>query len=140
MNYCRKTGMQAEWRDNDRLRTRAIRQVVATHPQTGDTVWFNHAHMFHVSNLSAAVRDALLSEFKEDELPRNAFYGDGSAIESSVLDEIRETYNSTAVAFPWQRGDILMVDNFLVSHGREPFVGPRKILVALAELYANPEV
>lgn len=140
MNYCRKTGMQAEWRDNDRLRTRAIRQVIATHPQTGDTVWFNHAHMFHVSNLSAAVRDALLAEFKEDELPRNAFYGDGSAIESSVLDEIRETYNATAIAFPWQRGDVLMVDNFLVSHGRAPFVGPRKILVALADLYANPEV
>lgn len=140
MNYCRQTGMQAEWRDNDRLRTRAIRQVVATHPQTGDTVWFNHAHMFHVSNLSAAVREALLSEFKEDELPRNAFYGDGSAIESSVLDEIRETYNATAIAFPWQKGDVLMVDNFLVSHGREPFTGPRKILVALAELYANPEV
>jgi alpha-ketoglutarate-dependent taurine dioxygenase len=140
MNYCRKTGMQAEWRDNDRFRTRAVRQVIATHPQTGDTVWFNHAHMFHVSNLSSAVRDALLAEFKEDELPRNAFYGDGSAIESSVLDEIRETYNAAAIAFPWQTGDVLMVDNFLVSHGREPFVGARKVLVALADLYANPEV
>jgi hypothetical protein len=96
--------------------------------------------MFHVSNLSAPVREALLAEFKDDELPRNAFYGDGSAIESSVLDEIRETYKATAIAFPWQRGDILMVDNFLVSHGREPFAGPRKVLVALAELYANPEV
>ncbi|MFY9555691.1 MAG: TauD/TfdA family dioxygenase [Blastocatellia bacterium] len=140
MRYCRKTGMQAEWRDNDRLRTRAVRQVVATHPQTGDTVWFNHAHMFHVSNLAPPVREALLAEFKDDELPRNAFYGDGSAIESSVLDEIRETYKGAAISFPWQKGDILMVDNFLASHGREPFVGPRKILVALAELYANPEV
>jgi alpha-ketoglutarate-dependent taurine dioxygenase len=39
------------------------------------------------------------------------------------------------VAFPWQKGDILMVDNMLAAHGREPFTGPRKIMVAMAELF-----
>jgi hypothetical protein len=81
-----------------------------------------------------------LSEFKEDELPRNAFYGDGSTIESAVLDEIRDIYNRTAISFPWQKGDILMLDNFLVSHGREPYAGPRKILVAMADLFTNPDI
>jgi alpha-ketoglutarate-dependent taurine dioxygenase len=41
------------------------------------------------------------------------------------------------VIFPWRQDDILMLDNFLVSHGREPFVGPRRILVAMAELYTS---
>jgi len=127
--------MEVEWRDGDRLRTRAIRQVVVAHPRTGETVWFNHAHMFHLSNLEPAVREALLSEFREDELPRNAFYGDGSAIETSILDEIRELYRQTAISFPWRQGDILMLDNFLASHGREPYLGPRKILVAMADLF-----
>jgi alpha-ketoglutarate-dependent taurine dioxygenase len=125
--------------DNNRLRTRQVRQAVATHPATGETVWFNHAHMFHVSNMEAHVREALLAEFRDDELPRNAFYGDGSPIETSVLDEIRAVYNRTATGFDWRKGDILMLDNFLASHGREPFAGPRKILVALAELYTNPD-
>ena len=31
-------------------------------------------------------------------------------------------------------------DNFLASHGREPFQGPRRILVAMAELYTNEEL
>jgi alpha-ketoglutarate-dependent taurine dioxygenase len=133
--YCREARMEVEWREGDRLRTRAIRQVVVAHPRTGETVWFNHAHMFHLSNLEPAVREALLSEFREDELPRNAFYGDGSAIETSILDEIRELYRQTAISFPWQQGDVLMLDNFLASHGREPYLGPRKILVAMADLF-----
>lgn len=135
--YCRRARTEFEWVGGDRLRTRQVRQAVATHPRTGETIWFNHAHMFHVSNLEPGVRESLLAEFAEDELPRNAFYGDGSPIEASVLDEIRALYSGSAVAFDWQRGDILMVDNFLASHGREPFTAPRRILVAMAELYTN---
>jgi len=132
--YCRRANTQFEWRERDRLRTRQVGQITVRHPKTGETVWFNHAHLFHLSNLAAEVRDALLSEFKDDEVPRNAFYGDGSPIESSILDEIRAVYERSAVTFPWRQGDILMLDNFLTSHGREPFVGPRQILVVMAEL------
>ncbi|HEX7183127.1 MAG TPA: TauD/TfdA family dioxygenase [Thermoanaerobaculia bacterium] len=138
--YCREARMEVEWRDRDRLRTRAIRQVLATHPKTGDVLWFNHAHLFHMSNLEPAVRQALLSEFEPDELPRNAFYGDGTPIEDEVLEQIRQTYSDAAVRFPWRKGDIMLVDNFLASHGRDPFKGPRRILVAMAELYTNPEL
>lgn len=136
--YCRQAGMRAEWRDGDRLRTRTVRQVMVEHPRTGETIWFNHAHMFHHSNLQPEVREALLSQFREDELPRNAFYGDGSPIESSVLEEIRQTYLDASIAFPWQPGDVLVLDNFLAAHGREPFAGPRRILVGMAELYTHP--
>jgi alpha-ketoglutarate-dependent taurine dioxygenase len=137
--YCRKARMTWEWKDQDRLRTRTVRPATVTHPKTGETIWFNHAHMFHISNVQPAVREALLAEFREDELPRNAFYGDGTPIESSVLDEIRGVYEEVALRFDWQQGDILLLDNFLCSHGREPFVGPRKILVAMAELYTSEE-
>lgn len=137
--YCRKARVHFEWVGRDRLRTRAVRQAIAVHPKTGDVVWFNHSHMFHVSNLDTAVREALLSEFNQEDLPRNAFYGDGSPIENSVLDEVRSIYKQSAVSFSWQRGDILMLDNFLASHGREPYLGPRRILVAMAELFTNTE-
>ncbi len=134
--YCRKAHMHFEWRSGDRLRTRQVRPPVVTHPRTNETVWFNHAHMFHSSSLEAAVRASLLEEFRDDELPRNAFYGDGTPIPDEVLEEIRQIYRQAAVSFPWQKGDILMLDNFLASHGREPFIGPRSILVAMAELFS----
>ncbi|HEX8559631.1 MAG TPA: TauD/TfdA family dioxygenase [Pyrinomonadaceae bacterium] len=138
--YCRKSRTAFEWREGNRLRTRYVRQAVATHPVTGETVWFNHAHMFHVSSLPPEVQRSLLEVFTEDELPRNVFYGDGAPIERSCLEEIRETYRRAALSFPWEKGDVLLVDNFLASHGREPYVGPRKVLVALADLYTNEQV
>jgi hypothetical protein len=93
--------------------------------------------MFHISNVEPKLRESLLSELTEEFLPRNAYYGDGTPIASSVLDEIRQTYNDAAVSIPWRKGDVIMLDNMLASHGRQPFVGPRKILVALAELHTG---
>lgn len=136
--YCRSSGAEFTWLDDDRLRTRQVRQAVVAHPKSNATVWFNHAHLFHHSSLPPNVAQALLSTYREDELPRNVFYGDGSPIESGVLDAIREIYEREAVRFDWQQGDVLLLDNFSVSHGRETFTAPREILVAMAEMFTHP--
>ena len=135
-DYCKKHDIAFEWREGGVLRTKAIAQAVARHPETGDTAWFNQAHLFHVSSVDPAIRKILMTKFKEDGLPRNSYYGDGTPIEDAVLDEIRAAYVKAEVAFPWQPGDVLMIDNMLVSHGRRPFKGPRKTLVAMAEAYS----
>jgi alpha-ketoglutarate-dependent taurine dioxygenase len=135
--YCRRAGMDFEWRGAGRLRTRQVCQATATHPLTGERVWFNQAHLFHVSSLEHAVRESLLALASEEELPRNAFYGDGTPIEAAALAEIREVYRREAVVFPWQAGDVLMLDNMLAAHGRNPFGGPRKVLVGMAESFGR---
>jgi alpha-ketoglutarate-dependent taurine dioxygenase len=133
--FCRGEGLEFEWKNRNRLRTRQICQAIASHPQTGELVWFNQAHLFHVSSLAPDIREYLLTEVKEAELPRHAHYGDGTPIEASSLAEIRVAYQKETVTFAWQEGDILLVDNMLTAHGREPFVGPREILVGMAEPY-----
>jgi alpha-ketoglutarate-dependent taurine dioxygenase len=138
--YCRSAGIGFEWKNSDHLRTSQVCRAVASHPQTGEMVWFNQAHLFHVSSLPAEARETLLSTCQEEDLPRNAYYGDGSPIELAVLDEIRAIYQQEAVLFPWQEGDILMLDNMLIAHGRSSFVGPRKILVSMAEACSNKDM
>lgn len=130
--HCRRHGIRAEWKDGNRLRISAVRAAVAAHPQTGEPVWFNHATFFHVTTLEPSVRDALLADYDGAELPTNTFYGDGSPIEPEVLDELREAYRQETVAFPWEAGDVLLLDNMLVAHGRAPYVGPRRVLVGMA--------
>ncbi len=130
--YCREAGITLEWKE-DGLRTSQVRPVVANHPATGEAVWFNHATFFHVSTLEPTVHLELLAQYREEELPAQTYYGDGSAIEPLVLAQLRDAYLQETTMFQWQRGDILMLDNMLVAHGREPFVGPRKIVVGMAE-------
>jgi alpha-ketoglutarate-dependent taurine dioxygenase len=136
--YCRRAGIEAEWKGDDRLRTRQVRPAVLSHPRTGEALWFNQAHAFHVSGLEPAVRRSLQSLFADDEMPNNAFFGDGSPIADAAVEEINRAYRRAEVAFPWREGDLLLVENMLAAHGRRPFEGPRKILVAMAEPTGRP--
>lgn len=138
--YCRSNGIEVEWKEKDRLRTRQLCQSVAVHPVTGEMVWFNQAHLFHISSLPNAVRESFLEEFSEEDLPRNAYHADGSPIDVSMLDSIRHAYEEEAVRFAWQEGDILLLDNMMTAHGRAPFAGERKVLVGMSELFTNQAI
>lgn len=133
--YCRKNGIAWEWKEDGELRTRQVCQAVAEHPHTKEMVWFNQAHLFHISSLEPHIRETLLDVADEEDLPRNVYYGNGTCIEDSVLDEIRGVMDVAKVSFPWEKGDILMLDNMLVAHARSPFKGARKVVVAMAEEY-----
>ncbi|HEY9404502.1 MAG TPA: TauD/TfdA family dioxygenase [Pyrinomonadaceae bacterium] len=137
--YCRREGIETMWLDGDRLRTRQVRPVGISHQRTGEWTWFNHATFFHVSTLAPSIREALLSEFTEEELPNNSYYGDGTAIEPDVLEELREAYRQAAVSFPWQAGSVILLDNILTAHARNPFTGPRKILFAMADPFTRTD-
>jgi alpha-ketoglutarate-dependent taurine dioxygenase len=136
-SYCRRTSIELEWKDGNRLRTRQVRPAMAKHPKTGEIVWFNHIAFWHISSLEPKLREMFLAEFKEEDLPYNTYYGDGSPIEPSVIEEILEAYYQETVMFSWQQGDLLMLDNMLVAHGRNPFSGSRKILVAMGNPFTN---
>ncbi|ORT57427.1 TauD/TfdA family dioxygenase [Streptomyces sp. CB03238] len=138
--YCRASHTEFTWVGRDGLRTRAVRQALTRHPRTGETVWFNHAHMWHISTLPDEVAEYLLAAYGPEGVPRNAFYGDGTPIEDEAVELIGNLYQEAAVSLPWQRGDVLIVDNFLATHAREPFHGDRRILVAMSDLHVNRDL
>ncbi len=129
--YCQLNQIDFEWLDEDTLRTRQVCQASLIHPDTKDFLWFNQAHLFHESANELAVREYLSANFKADEMPRNTFFGDGSPISEDKLNHIREAYKKAEIAFPWKKGDLLILDNLRYSHGRRPFDGARKIIVAM---------
>jgi alpha-ketoglutarate-dependent taurine dioxygenase len=137
---CRQQGFTCEWGGDDNLRVKQHCRAVLRHPVTGEPTFFNQVQLHHVHCLDSDVRGSLLSIFKREDLPRHVYYGDGSEIEDSVMDHVGEVYERNAVRFTWREGDMVTLDNMLTAHGRDPFVGPRKIVVALGDLIEGAEV
>jgi alpha-ketoglutarate-dependent taurine dioxygenase len=128
---CAASGLRYEWLEGDRLRTTCVRPAAVEHAGSGRMSWFNQAQHWHTACLDEQTRAALQELLSEDEMPRSCFYGDGSAIEDSVMTEILDVYRSLESVFPWQQGDVLTVDNVAVAHARNPFTGNRKLFVAM---------
>ncbi|WP_238009488.1 TauD/TfdA family dioxygenase [Dactylosporangium sp. AC04546] len=138
---CAAGDIAAQWSaDGDGLRTTAVRDAVHRHPADGSPVWFNHIVIFHDSSLPGEVREALLELYGPGGLPNNSFYGDGGTIPDDVVAHLRQCYRTASTRFDYQRDDLLLVDNMSVAHGREPFTGPRRIAVAMAEPSDAPRV
>jgi alpha-ketoglutarate-dependent taurine dioxygenase len=113
------------------LRTRHRRPATQREPHTGEQVWFNQANLFHVSSLDAEVRETLLDLCGEADLPRNAYLADGAPIGEHDLAQIARAYDQASLAMSWAPGDIMIINNMLMSHGRAPYTGHRRILVAM---------
>lgn len=139
--YCRENAITWEWKDGgERLRTWQVRPAIAEHPVTGEKVWFNHIAFWHDSSLAPDVREFMRAEFAPEDMPYQTFFGDGSTIEDEVAAELRDAYLQERVVFDWYRGDLLMMDNMLAAHGRMPYRGERRTLVAMADAYRRPDM
>jgi alpha-ketoglutarate-dependent taurine dioxygenase len=133
--YCREMLIDYEWKADGGLRLENTFDSVIKHPRTGEEVWFNQAPQFHPSDYPSHIYQTLADSYrgKETELPQTSFFGDDSPIDIQALKHIRETMFSEATVFPWRQGDVVMLDNVLVCHGRMPFSGQRKILLAMSD-------
>ncbi|MEU5695259.1 TauD/TfdA family dioxygenase [Actinosynnema sp. NPDC020468] len=131
--YCAENLIAHEWQDDGHLRTSQLRPGVITHPVTGEEVWFNHLAFWNEWALDEEIRDTLVDEFGQDDLPFNTSFGDGEAVTKDELETIQAAYAAATVRRSWQPGDLMLVDNILNTHGRDSFRGDRRIVVAMGE-------
>lgn len=132
---CRTNGMEYEWFDEYTLQVRERAPAVISHPLTGEKSFFNQIQLHHVSCLEPQVRQDLMTMVGIKGMPRNVYYGDGTPIDDAIVQTVIDTYEALALRFQWQAGDVIMLDNMMISHARDPFSGPRKIAVAMADLH-----
>jgi alpha-ketoglutarate-dependent taurine dioxygenase len=151
---CRDNGFEWRWRDGGALQLTNTQPAFARHPATGATVWFNHSQVFHLSAANGELRrvgrrpgqwrSALLARAVDvvtavkarltdpESLPMHCTYGDGRPIPDADMEAVRDAIWANLVAYPWERGDVVAIDNRRVAHGRLPYRGDRRIAVAWA--------
>ena len=137
-HYLSDAGMEFEWTAYG-LRTRAYHDAILVHPVTGEKCWHNQADQWHRGFDSVKVSFGAKDDPRfrpetsgEESLGNHVVFGDGSEIDVADLQCIRDVSRQCEVLFPWQAGDVMVIDNILAMHGRKPFTGDRRVLVAMA--------
>ncbi|HET6334478.1 MAG TPA: TauD/TfdA family dioxygenase, partial [Polyangiales bacterium] len=131
---CREHDFQFDWHDDNWIRISQTRPAAITHPETNEWVWFSQAHLYDFSpRLLGLWRYVGAKAFYARRHTRmhEIFHADGSKVERADLYHIMDTLDANTVAFPWQKGDVLVLDNVLTMHGRATFNGPRRILAGM---------
>jgi alpha-ketoglutarate-dependent taurine dioxygenase len=132
-SYCRANAIRLAWQANGRLRTWQRRSAVVRDPLTGQRCWFNQVAFLNQWTMDPEVREYLVDVYGEDGLPFDTRFGNGDPITADIVRTINEVYEANTTREPWQAGDLLLVDNVRTAHAREPFEGPREVVVAMAD-------
>ena len=132
-SYCRANAIAFEWQPDRGLRTRQRRSAVLRHPVTGQRCWFNQIAFLNERTIDPEVREYLVDVYGADGLPFTTHFGNGDPVGADVVQLLNEVYEASTAREPWQAGDLLLVDNVRTAHSREPFQGPREVLVAMAD-------
>ena len=115
----RELGYSWEWLDDGCLRaTTPVLPAVRTLPD-GRKSFFNQ--------LIAAAH----WQDERNDSSKAITFGDGTPLDRNAVATAVELGDQFAFDVPWQKGDVALVDNFVVMHGRRPFVGTRKVLASL---------
>lgn len=121
------------WAEDGSLHVDLLGPGLRTHTETGALTWGNQAVNWHTSSLSPGMAKMMQRIYKtEDKFPKHAVFADGSPIPDADIRHVLEKLADSEITFDWQNGDVLLCDNQRVAHGRKPFSGERRILVALA--------
>lgn len=131
--YCAEALIGCGWQPDGALRTAQVRPGVITHPRTGEQAWFNHLLFWNSWALDEEIREAMLDEFGAEGLPFQTSFGDGAMPTDAELAAIQSAYDGATVRQSWEPGDVMLVDNILAAHGRDPFRGERRIVVAMGD-------
>lgn len=131
--FLAEAGATWEWKADGTLRVSSVRPSTITHPVTGTEVWFNQSDQWHPgAALGDETAAALAQIMPEEDLPQSVSFADGSPIPADWAIQVRDRGLENAVDVPWRQGDLMVIDNILVGHGRRPFTGQRRVLVAMS--------
>jgi hypothetical protein len=149
---CKRDDITTIWQENGALRLVNKMPSFSTHPVTNKQIWCNHSQTFHPSQAFGEYKriasstgklwqwfltfvllllQLLKNTFtKPEDQGMNTLYGDKTPISWSDMEAVRNAIWKNIVVYPWKKGDVIMIDNRRISHGRLPYTGPRSVIVA----------
>ena len=136
---CSEKGMTPIWHEDGSLTTRTVLSNFKTHPVTGEkiihTVAFGNTDDYNkIAGADDAAAKAFTEYIESQKIKSGSHLSDGSVMPKAERDLIMSTYERHEISWPWQAGDIMLLDNLLAGHGRYAYSGgQREVVVGLLE-------
>lgn len=124
---CAAKGLTPIWNDNGSLTLLTPLDPFVPHPVTGQAMYRSVIHVRPQSQSDELTRQIRATQ----KHPTGATLGHGEALSAQELQAIDAACAARTVHWPWQAGDVMLVDNLQVWHGRNPYEGERETQVAL---------
>lgn len=146
--FLREQGTDFEWHADGSLTTEVSLPAVVRHAPTGTqclSVTMNDQYSLRHNfervasrldpDVAAGVREMLTRQLSEKAVYMQTLTGDGEPLSAELCDAISRAAWDSSLLFGWRRGDLLLVDNIRMAHGRLNVKPPRRIVAALGNLY-----
>lgn len=131
---CSENEFALKWNKNGWVQISQVRPATMAHPKTHEMVWFNQAHLFDFNPKLLGwwryLGAKIVYSPKHMRL-HEVHFSDNTKIPRSDFYHIYQVLDDNTIAFPWQKGDVLVLDNILAMHGRATFTGKRRVLAAM---------
>ena len=123
--YGRGKNTTWQWTDTSLILKHRL-PALRTHPDTKFPAFF--------TGIAAYYKIVMANRASGKAFPRQQF-GDGTPIPEKYLERLVEITEDIRVLHKWQQGDLLVYDNLLTQHGREPWEGKQEDRVVMASFF-----
>ncbi len=130
---CEQRGLRPVWNEDGSLTVFTSLNPLVVHPQTGRKLYRSLLHVFLPNRSAAPGQDEAMFKAVRDSQKHQSgvVLGNGEPLPEADTKLIRDLVDDVTYAWPWRDGDIMILDNLQVWHGRNPYEGPRDVQVAL---------
>lgn len=131
---CADRGLETLWNENGSLTLFNRTEPFVVHPKTGNRLYRSVLHAFIADKRPDGADNAAYDAVRRTQkYPSGTALGDGQVLTSEEIGAFEAVIDKFTYFWPWQDGDVMLLDNLQVWHGRNPYEGARDVQVALLD-------
>jgi len=129
---CASMGIEPYWNEDGSLTVVTVTPGYNRHTKTGELIYHSNIHTHARANADFGTDNPIWDEARKHQKFHTGYLlGNGEELSVEEQQLLEGLCDAAVKRWQWQQGDIMLLDNLQIAHGRDPFKGNRDTLVTL---------